>query len=212
MKRVCSKEGCVGKHKARGLCDKHYVAARMAGELPQETTYAYLDSLNNKVYGEQKAHVTSVEDRLKAKTQSGAGDNPCWNWVGGKCSSGYGQMSVNNRSELVHRLSYELYVGTIPTNYDIDHLCHNRACLNPAHLRAVTRSENLQNRSAVQKRNVSGVKGVYRQPGRDKWLVTIGHQGKNLYVGTYKTLEEAKKARQAKETELFTPKITDYVE
>lgn len=212
MKRVCAKEDCVGKHKARGLCAKHYVSARLSGELPQETVVVYMDKTNNKVYGEQHKHVTSVEERLKAKTQLGEGVDPCWNWIAGVNSGGYGQMSINNRKNLVHRISYELHVGTIPDNHDIDHLCHNQSCLNPSHLRAVTRSENLQNRRAVQKRNTSGVKGVYRQPGRDKWLVTIGYQGKDHYVGTYETLEEAKKARQAKEKELFSPTVSDYKE
>lgn len=211
MKRVCSKENCQRNHKARGLCDNHYVSARMKNELPEYTVEAYLDVQNNKVFGLSQKHHTSIEERLKAKTLILEGDNPCWEWTGGLASKGYGQMSVNNRKKLVHRLSYELNIGEIPPNYEIDHLCHNPKCLNPGHLRAVTSSVNMQNRKAVQKRNASGVKGVYKQPGRSKWLVTIGHKGKSIYIGTYETLDEAKKARQAKEQELFSATVSDYV-
>lgn len=42
-----------------------------------------------------------------------------------------------------HRLSYELHKGEIPEGLEIDHLCRNRWCVNPDHLEAVTRRENI---------------------------------------------------------------------
>lgn len=42
-----------------------------------------------------------------------------------------------------HRLSYELFVGPIPDGYELDHLCRNRGCVNPAHLEAVTHRVNV---------------------------------------------------------------------
>lgn len=44
----------------------------------------------------------------------------------------------------IHRWAYEILVG--PITHEIDHLCHNKACYNPTHLRDVTHSVNLKNR------------------------------------------------------------------
>jgi HNH endonuclease len=52
--------------------------------------------------------------------------------------NGYGQMSIENKKYLVHRVSYEMFVATIPDGLQIDHVCRNRICCNPIHLEAVT--------------------------------------------------------------------------
>jgi hypothetical protein len=49
----------------------------------------------------------------------------------------------------VHRAVYERYVGPIPPGLEIDHLCRVRNCVNPAHLEAVTRGENVRRQMAV---------------------------------------------------------------
>jgi hypothetical protein len=66
----------------------------------------------------------------------------CWPWRGKMHPEGYGQISVNGRPEWAHRLAYSLLVGRIPEGLQIDHLCRNRACVNPAHLEPVTAREN----------------------------------------------------------------------
>lgn len=43
-----------------------------------------------------------------------------------------------------HRVAYEMVVGSIPAGLDLDHLCRNRGCVNPWHLEAVPRGENLR--------------------------------------------------------------------
>lgn len=73
--------------------------------------------------------------------------SPCWNWSGHINPGGYGEIGKPGHSNghlLSHRVAYELYFGPIPSGLDIDHLCRNRACCNPAHLEAVTRSVNLR--------------------------------------------------------------------
>ena len=70
-------------------------------------------------------------------------DSGCWVWTG-STRKGYGKISVDGKSEQAHRASYEAHVGAIPAGLTIDHLCRNKACINPAHLEPVTNQENLR--------------------------------------------------------------------
>jgi len=65
----------------------------------------------------------------------------CWLWTGGGNGKGYG--IVHGRSSRVaHRFSYEMLVGPVPEGLQLDHLCRQRCCVNPAHLEPVTSREN----------------------------------------------------------------------
>lgn len=72
----------------------------------------------------------------------------CWNWHGAKTSTGYGSVSHEGRTRSTHRLAYELLIGPIPENLQIDHLCGNKLCCNPRHLEPVTLEENMRRRYA----------------------------------------------------------------
>lgn len=67
----------------------------------------------------------------------------CWLWTGKVNNSGYGTLTVRSQKKPIHRFSYELFNGDIPEGLEIDHLCRVRACVNPAHLEAVTHRENV---------------------------------------------------------------------
>ena len=51
-------------------------------------------------------------------------------------------MQIAGKCIAVHRLVYELFVGSIPVGLTLDHLCRVRHCVNPAHLEPVTLAEN----------------------------------------------------------------------
>lgn len=101
-------------------------------------------------------------------------ESRCLLWVGEISKDGYGTRSVRGvgGSSWAHRWAYEEGVGPIPEWMTIDHLCRVRSCVNPAHLEAVTRGE-----------NVLRGEGPAAQAAR-KTHCPKGHEyaGDNLYV------------------------------
>lgn len=75
-------------------------------------------------------------------------DNNCWIWIGAKTSNGYGNVRVNKIGYRTHRLIYALFVAPVPLGKGKDipvlhHICNNRLCCNPAHLRLISDRENI---------------------------------------------------------------------
>lgn len=95
-------------------------------------------------------------------------ENGCWEWAGGIRQDGYAIFHLNWRRWYAHRLTYETLIDTIPLGLQCDHLCRNRACVNPAHIEPVTQRENVR-------------RGLLALP---REFCNYGHpySGPNLYV------------------------------
>lgn len=92
-------------------------------------------------------------DRFWARVEK---TDTCWTWTGAlnaKGERGYGVIWFRGRQEYVHRLAYELLVAPIPEGRTIDHLCRNRQCVRPDHLRAVSMRENVLASSGITAQN-----------------------------------------------------------
>lgn len=94
------------------------------------------------------------KDRLFALCEVRS-DDECWIWKGCTDRNGYGLWSGPaghpiKRMTVAHRWAYYAANGKIPAGLELDHLCNVRGCINPRHLEAVTREENMRRRSERQ--------------------------------------------------------------
>lgn len=150
--KVCTIEGCTRRLYSRGWCATHWARWRRNGD-PTLLQYQ-----------------PTPKERFDAAYD--LAPNGCWTWTSKKDGGGYAVLSIGRQNHLAHRWAYETFVRPIPDGLVVDHLCRNRACVNPAHMDLVTNRENVlrgMSPSAVIRRQ-----GVCKR----------GHQmvGHNVYV------------------------------
>ena len=63
--------------------------------------------------------------------------SPCWIWIAGCNSGGYGAIKVKGRQKGAHRVAYETFIGPIPEDHQVHHRCEKQSCINPSHLQAI---------------------------------------------------------------------------
>lgn len=81
----------------------------------------------------------TLEQKLNSYTKNG----DCWEYNGCTDNCGYCQIMVDKRLQYAHRLSWEFYNNKeIPPGMTVDHICFNRKCINPAHLRLMSMDDN----------------------------------------------------------------------
>ncbi len=122
--KLCKVSGCIKKNYCKDKCKNHYIS-----EWKRNSRKEYL-----------KSHpLPTNEERFFKKVKKTA---YCWEWLGCKNSTGYGWFGMNKEMFGAHRASYELFIEKIPKDMTIDHICRNRSCVNPKHLRIMTQKEN----------------------------------------------------------------------
>lgn len=65
----------------------------------------------------------------------------CWEFQNDYDRKGYGKFFDGKDKVLAHRFSYKIHNGYIPKDYEIDHICRIRHCVNPNHLQALSKEE-----------------------------------------------------------------------
>jgi hypothetical protein len=131
----------------------------------------------------------SAERRAKAWNSTYAGKE-AFTYL---TDDGYRQGAIQGRTIRAHRVIWLMMTGEPPFGV-IDHIDGDRANNRWENLRSVTRSQNMRNMKMVD-RNTSGATGVVRQGG--SWVARLKANGKNLYLGSFKDIDEAIAARSS---------------
>lgn len=152
--KECSVQGCGTGVFLLGLCRPHHRSLKRHGD-PRRRRPKY---------------APPREKLLRGAVRQGE----CWEWSRARNSSGYGRLTVNGRRERVHRYAYQLFVGPIPSGMEVDHVCHNRACVAPYHLRLATRAQNNANRVGAQPASRSGHRNIHWDSRSNTWKIQVG--------------------------------------
>lgn len=94
-------------------------------------------------------------ERFWAKVEKGPS---CWKWKAAIDSDGYGVFYCSRKKNNVkaHRRSLELAGVELQPKLLVDHICRNRQCTNPQHLRAVTaRTNSIENSVSPAAKNAA---------------------------------------------------------
>lgn len=114
---------------------------------------------------------------------------------------GYTYIKIDKKDYGAHILACFYINEKWPTN-DVDHIDGNRSNNKYKNIRVATRSQNKMN-TKLRSDNTTGVKGVYFCNRTKKYQAQITLNGKNKYLGRYKTLKEARAAYCNAARELF---------
>ena len=112
--------------------------------------------------------------------------------IAGSVISGYRLIGINRRQYGAHRLAWVYMTGEWPPAH-VDHIDRNPLNNAWANLRLATIAQNAQNTSTTSKYG-SGVRGVTWHAGATKWVARIVVNYRQIYLGLFVSLDDAKHA------------------
>lgn len=145
--------------------------------------------------------VVPIEERLVKHSRRTPGG--CLEWTASR-QVGYGQVWFQGRMRGAHRVAWIVAHGEIPKGREVDHLCHNRACVEPRHLRLATHVQNGQNRAGAPRHSSTGIRGIRLHPN-GYYQVRVTANGVRHSGGYYRTAEEAGAAAERLRAKLHEP-------
>jgi hypothetical protein len=116
--------------------------------------------------------------------------------AGSAHKSGYRHIKIGSKNLKEHRIVWIMHFGPIPDGYELDHIDLNRSNNKISNLRLATRSQNRAN-ARVQRDNSLGIKGVHFFKPDRKYVAQLRHQGRRIFLGQFRTAEEAGAAYEA---------------
>lgn len=125
------------------------------------------------------------------------GRSPVGAPAGTKHSRGYVVIKINKKDYLAHKLVWLIHTGKMPTS-EIDHINGITSDNRFSNLRDVSHRENLRNTS-LHRSNKSGCCGVRFLAARGHWIAEITNFNSAIYLGSFKSMDEAKQARKTAE-------------
>lgn len=105
--------------------------------------------------------------------------------------TGYVNIKIKGKVYRAHRLIFMYHLGYLPIQ--VDHINGNKSDNRIENLRPCGNSENKMN-TVIYKNNTSGVKGVSWCKNYDKWVAYIGKDKKQITLGYFSELTDAKDA------------------
>lgn len=136
--------------------------------------------------------VKTPEERFWAKVEK---TESCWLWKAARTKGGYGVFNFGNGlCSSAHRFSWELVNEPITDGLELNHLCHIRHCVNPAHLELADKNKNGAYRKGPTIRSKSGIRDVFWWEDKQRWVGRVRYKGKDYSTGVKHTKEEAEQA------------------
>ena len=177
--KVCTIDGCTGRHASRGWCEMHYSRWKRWGDPLTLKVARTSDGLCRvdgcsspprglgwcskhyqrwRTHGDPLGLVSDVDHRIQFLSRVEIDPSGCWLWTGKLDTHGYGRSpgyGLTKNGGMAHRVAYMMFVGPIPDGLELDHVyangCRNHNCVNWVdHLEPVTHAENMRRHHAVR--------------------------------------------------------------